>query len=194
MNTTKLKLKCSISERRYNHCLRVAELAQTLAARFGEDAEKAYLAGLLHDCAKDLSDQEMIRVALEAGLAPDAIQCEQPIPLLHAQVGAYLAQRDYCIDDKSVLQAIRYHQSGGVNMTSLDKIVSLADMTDPVRTEPDLEDTRRLLETDLNEAYFQRYSLTIIKLLKESQIYIDKSTAVYNHLLLCRLKQAGSAI
>jgi len=187
-NTIKTTLRGNINERRYNHCLRVAELAQELAMRFGEDAEKAYLAGLLHDCAKDLSKQEMIATAQEAGIEPNDVQLDQPIPLLHARVGAYIARRDYGIEDSCVLQAICYHQSGGIDMTALDKIVSLADMTDPIRTGPDLEITRRLLKTDLDEAYLQRYAFLIIKFLKSGEIFIDKSTDIYNQLLFQRLK------
>jgi len=110
----------------------VEELARALAARWGADAERASRAGLVHDCAKGLSLAQMKGLALAGGLRPDRGMRDSRA-LLHAPVGAYLARRDYGVDDPAMLDAIRWHTTGRASMAVLEKIIYLADMIEPGR-------------------------------------------------------------
>lgn len=126
------KLRASLSEHRYVHSLGVTETAISLAGIYAADAEKCRLAGLLHDCAKHLSTEEMLRVIAEYGirLYPD----EDKYPyLLHAPAGAAIAQRDYGVEDLEVLSAIRYHTVGSHHMSLIDAIIFVADFIEPNR-------------------------------------------------------------
>jgi len=146
------KLQSALKPGRYQHTLGVADTARRLAPRFGVDPMRAYLAGLLHDCAKWMRYEEMVE--LVRGNVPDLTQDELANePVLHAPAGMLVAQRDYGVCDPEILSAIRKHTVGSGGMTALEKLVYTADFVEPNRKPFDgLEDARALAETDLNAA------------------------------------------
>ena len=146
------RLMASMSIKRFAHTLCVACAARRLAVLHGEDAEKAALAGLLHDCAKGMDLIAMQAYAREHGMkVDDAIFATGA--LLHAAVGAHMARYTYGVSDEQVLSAIACHTLGDVPMTRLEMIVYLADKTEPDREDyPGLYEIRRLSETDLHGA------------------------------------------
>ncbi len=177
-------LKKNLTEKRYNHSVLVADYARELALRFKIDTEKAYLAGLLHDCAKRYDDNEMLQIAGEAHLSITDAEKRQPVALLHARLSAYIARRDYGIEDEVILQAIAFHQSGGVGMTALDKIVGLADSTEPSRNDEGLEKIRVILQSDLHRAYLEKFIYTMIKVV-QGRYLLDRDKAdIYNYLVI----------
>ena len=128
------RLHRELSAHRMDHTAYVAETAIALAARFGADAKKARLAALLHDCAKHLSVGELLPYA----------DTEPPVvPILHAYAGADYAKTVYGVEDEEVLRAIRLHTTGDAGMTLLDKIIYLADMIEPSRDFPGVEEIRQ---------------------------------------------------
>ena len=94
--------------------------------RWDADVNKAYLAGLLHDCAKGMSDDDRLDICKKKGIYVSEVEYDNP-SLLHAKVGAYLAKTVYEIDDEEILSAITYHTTGRAEMTLLEKIVFSAD-------------------------------------------------------------------
>ncbi len=142
-------LFAEISEKRLLHSLNTAILAVRYAIRFGEDPDKAAIAGLLHDCAKELPENEMLEMAGEEGR-------EYPIiEMLHAPAGAQYVQTRYNIREDDIIKAIGYHTTGREHMTGIDKIVYLADKLEPARKFDDLLEIRRLVETDLDAAMIE---------------------------------------
>lgn len=125
-------LKKRMDKERYWHTLGVAYTAACMAMRFGEDFERAYLAGLLHDCAKCSTDEEKLALAAEAGIPVNDIEQRSP-GLLHAPLGAYLAQKEFGIRDEEICSAIHYHTLGKPEMTTLEKIIFVADYVEPNR-------------------------------------------------------------
>lgn len=177
------RLKSDLTEGRFVHSLGVAECARALAVRFDCDAERAYIAGLLHDCATKLSGDEMLALALEVGLrAPDEVSAN-PVADYHARLGAVVARRDYGIDDPAILSAIACHQIGGVPMTTLDMIVSLADAIEPSRKGAQIDAIRAIAETDLLQAYIEKCKLYMTNILQNNQPLGSERVAVYNYLL-----------
>lgn len=159
------KIKEQLAERlslhRYTHSLGVVETAINMARAFGVDEEKAEIAALLHDCAKQIPHDEQIRLCYEFGILTDEIKEKQP-GLLHADLGAYVAETEFGIEDKEVLNAIRYHTLARENMTSLEKILYLADIIEPNRKDFDgLEDLRKLCFLNLDEALLFGLDLSI---------------------------------
>ena len=145
-------IKNRLSPRRYEHSVGVARTAEKMAAAAGLDPGKAYVTGILHDYAKNLSDAQLLEIARQAGLITDRIEEESP-DLLHASVGAYLLETGLGIGDAEILAAVRGHTLGSVCMSTLDKIIYLADMIEPTRsTYPGLERLRQLAQQDLDEA------------------------------------------
>ncbi|MCL2874382.1 MAG: bis(5'-nucleosyl)-tetraphosphatase (symmetrical) YqeK [Defluviitaleaceae bacterium] len=121
-----------MSEKRYIHTIGVAKEAIKLADMYGEDAEKAYIAALLHDIAKEMPNSSKLAMAKAVGIKLDE-ELEKIPTLLHGYLGAQIAKTDFGIDDEYVLDAIRYHTTGRANMTLLEKIIYLADIIEPNR-------------------------------------------------------------
>lgn len=135
---------------RYQHTLGVAYTAACLAMKYGEDLDRAYIAGLLHDCAKYIADGERITLCRKWGISYSRAESRSP-QLLHAKMGAYLAEHEYEITDQGVLSAIRYHTTGRPDMTLLEKIIYVSDYIEPNRDKaPNLAAYRQEAFTDLD--------------------------------------------
>ncbi len=117
---------------RFDHTLGVAYTAANMAVVHGCDVKKALIAGMLHDCAKNLSHDEQLEICKKNKIAVTEVEIKNK-GLLHAKVGAYLAKKKYGVDDPEILDAIRYHTTGRPDMTLLDKIVFTADFIEPNR-------------------------------------------------------------
>ena len=144
------KMKKVLDEKRFDHSLGVAYTCATLAFVHGGDIEQTLTAGMLHDCAKCLSHEEKISICNENGIEITASEAASP-GLLHAKVGAYLAEHEYGVADKDILDAIRCHTTGRPAMTHLDKLLYVADYIEPNRKMlPHLDDVRREAYRDLD--------------------------------------------
>ena len=167
------KLASVLKRKRYEHIMGVVRTTAALCERFGEDPQRARLAALLHDCAK-LGAEEMPALAVELGYVPDAFETESP-GLMHGQLGALLAERDYGIMDPEILNAIRYHTTGRRGMSRLEKIIAMADMTEPGRGFPGVEELRILSTQDLDAAMRERLirSRDVVK--RNGQVFHPRS-------------------
>lgn len=171
------KLKDVLQPKRYEHTLGVRYTAASLAMCHGVDVDKAQLAGILHDCAKSYSDEELLSMAEEYQLSISDVERISPY-LLHAKVGAYLAEHIYGVKDEEVLEAIRYHTTGKPEMTALEKIVFIADYIEPNRKMiKGLPESRKLAYKDLDEAMYYILENTL-NYLKEKSVNttIDATT------------------
>ena len=119
-------LKEELSDERYLHTLGVRDCAVELAKRYNLDVKKAELAGLLHDCAKCKTNDELKEIIDKFLDDVDKNELKN-YKTLHAPVGAYYAKEKFNIEDNEILSAIRWHTLGRVNMTTFEKIIFLAD-------------------------------------------------------------------
>ena len=127
------QLQHNLSYERFIHTLGVAYTAHALALCWEyEPAERAFIAGLLHDCAKYEDKNQMYAEAEEHLAIIDEFDRDNP-SLIHAKIGPFIAQRDYGIYDTEVQDAIRYHTTGRPKMTMLEKIIYVADYIEPLR-------------------------------------------------------------
>lgn len=148
------KVQRVVKKRRYQHILGVRFTAQAMAMRFGEDVMKAGYAGVLHDCAKHLSDKEMLLACRKRQIFCSEVEKRQP-SLLHAKLGAVFAKDIYGITDEEILSAIRWHTTGKPGMTKLEKIVFIADFIEPGRKMlPRMEEIRTASFQDLDKAMY----------------------------------------
>ena len=145
------RLRASVPEKRFVHSLGVAAEARRLAALHGADVPRAWLAGLLHDCAKGIPKERQAEECDRLGVALDPATRALP-QVIHGFLGERLARTDYGVRDEAVLRAIRLHTVGGAGMTALDKVVFLADGTEPGRHYPGVEDVRAAADRGLDEA------------------------------------------
>ena len=151
----KKKLKKSQDKERYEHTKGVMYTAGCLAMAHGYYLEKAMLAGLLHDCAKCIPNDEKLTLCKEHNILVTPVEAENPF-LLHAKLGAFLAESEYNITDPDVLHAIKVHTTGEPDMNILDKIIFIADYIEPGRNKaPNLEKVRKQAFHDLNACMAQ---------------------------------------
>lgn len=148
------KLKKHLDESRFEHTLGVRYTSAALAMRYSCSMEKAEVAGLLHDCAKCMTDEKKLKICKKHDLEVRPVELENPF-LLHAKAGACLAKEKYEVEDEDILGAITYHTTGKPAMSLLEKIVFVADYIEPHRSSaPNLEEIRRLAFEDLDEAVY----------------------------------------
>ncbi len=146
----KAKLATMLTPDRYRHSIGVMETAEKMALHFGESAEKAKIAGLLHDCAKDIDKSIMVDMCDSLGVVLDPTKREQR-SLIHADLGAKLLETEFGIFDEEVALAVKNHTLGREEMTNLEKILYLADIIEPNRKHfPGIEEIRRLSMADLD--------------------------------------------
>jgi predicted HD superfamily hydrolase involved in NAD metabolism len=147
----KEQLKPYLDTYRYEHTQGVMYTSAALAMRYEYDLESAEAAGLLHDCAKCISSEEKLRLCEKYGIEISGYE-KKNVSLLHAKLGAQLAERFYGIEDRSILNAIRYHTTGRPNMSLLEKIVFVADYIEPMRDKaPNLSLLRKQAFLNLDE-------------------------------------------
>ncbi len=162
METDKIqkRLYNVLNEKRYNHSIGVMREAVRMAEMFGEDRDKACVAGLLHDCAKYLSTDEAIAIAKKYNvkLDEDTLNCPS---VIHAPIGAIIARYEYGISDEEILKAIENHTVAGRGMTNLCKIIYVADMTESGREFPGVEDLRKKSCISLDDAYKTALKLSL---------------------------------
>lgn len=170
-----------IPGQRWTHTIGVMESAVQLAERFGGDPEKAELAALLHDYAKFWPIERMRRWIVDEQLPSELLEYDKE--LWHAPVGAVAVQRDFQIEDEEVLDAIRYHTSGRERMTTLDKIVCLADYIEPGRDFPDVQQIRDLAQHSLDRALLAGFDSTIRFLLARGKRIFPLTISARNALI-----------
>lgn len=175
-------VKEQLTERRYVHTIGVMEAALELAERYGVDKEKAELAAIFHDYAKFRDKEEMRRIIIDQKMPQDLLQFHDE--LWHAPVGAYLVEKEAGISDAEVLEAIRCHTSGKINMSMLDKVLYVADYIEPGRDFPGVEQVRESAKSSLDIAVIQSMKNTITYLLKRSQPIYPDTFHAYNDMTM----------
>ena len=120
------RLKKELDKGRYEHTKGVMYTAGCMAMAYETSIEQAMLAGLLHDCAKCIPDDEKLQICEEHDIPINAVEYESPF-LLHAKLGAYLAETVYEVKDPEILHAIKVHTTGAPDMSTLDKIIYIAE-------------------------------------------------------------------
>ncbi|MBR5479512.1 MAG: bis(5'-nucleosyl)-tetraphosphatase (symmetrical) YqeK [Clostridia bacterium] len=160
-------LKSTLSEKRLNHTMNVAECSRKLAKVYGADEERAYTAGLLHDITKEYTLEKQLKVCEKYGIILDAAFLESP-QLVHPITGAALA-RELGADDE-ICRAVYNHTLGCVDMTILDKCVWLADLIEPSRNFSGVEEIRTLAYKDIDAAIIAAMTRTVNFLAKKGEI------------------------
>ena len=185
MNYTEILnwLKNNLNEERYIHTLGTAECAKELANKFNLNSEKAYMAGLLQDCAKCFSNEKLLDIIHQH---LNVEECEMlNYKTLHAPVSAYIAEKEFQIDDKEILSAIRWHTLGKLDMTDFEKIVFLADKIEPNTRDKEYSDKIKALLNEpngINKALLKCYKETIKSLVKRDLKICLLTIDIYNKL------------
>ncbi|NRT89834.1 bis(5'-nucleosyl)-tetraphosphatase (symmetrical) YqeK [Clostridium beijerinckii] len=169
-----LYLKSNLLEKRYMHTLGVADTAKRLAKLNGVSEKKAEIAGLAHDVAKNLSIDKMREMIKENNVIISEIE-EKNMNLWHSIVAPIEAKDKLGIDDDEILDAIRWHTTGKEDMSTLTKIIYIADMIEPGRNFDGVDEIRRATFENLDKGVY--FGLTSsIKVLLARNLLIDENT------------------
>ena len=173
-------VKGRLSEKRYQHTLNVKKMAVKLARRYGVQEEKAALAALLHDAAKEIPKEEMKALMAQY---PQYAEGGESRPVWHGVCAAILARTEWGVTDEAVLSAIACHTAGKPGMTKLDKVVYLADMTSKERDWPGVNKLRKLEMKDLDAAMLAALKQTNDFVLSQGKPLDPMSKAAYDDIL-----------
>ncbi len=182
-------LKNTLSERRYIHSLGVMEMAVELAQIYNVDEKKAELAGLLHDNAKEMTPEELLKYVDDNNIKISEVE-RINTKILHGKVGADIAKKKYGVS-KEIQEAIEYHTTTNPNMTTLDKIVFVADKIELNRKSAtyDIEAERELAKKDLDGAVIFIINSNITSLIQKDKLINEESIQTRNKLMIERMKK-----
>ena len=157
--------------------------AVKLAEKYGADTEKAYTAGILHDCAKGYDTDEQIKLCQKYGVVLDDITlaCK---PVIHAPLGAKIAKAEYGVNDKDVLDAIMCHTVAKENMSLLDKIIYIADMIEPMRDFDGVEELRKAAYENIDRAFILGLKQSIVFNAQKNKIIHPNTLSAWNYMLM----------
>lgn len=175
-------LKAIVSPQRFLHCMGVHETVTALAAGYGQEVEPLQIAALVHDCARELPDEELLAAAQAWGLATRPVDRECPV-LLHGRLGVEMARRDLGIDDPVVSSAVIYHTAGHRRMSLSDKLFFLSDHTEPLRSYQGVEELRTVTAQDIDAAVLLAIEINM-EHLRAAGKTIDPLTLELHELLL----------
>lgn len=165
------KLYENITQDRFLHSISVANEAKKLAIIYNYNVEKAFLAGLLHDCCKCYNKDEIYKYCFKYQFKLDEYLSKN-LALVHAFLGYFVANDLYSVLDEDILNSIKYHTTGKENMSTLEKIIYIADYTEPKRTHSDSKIAREISYKCLDRAVLHILKNTI-------QFNIEKGNEIY---------------
>ena len=181
----KIDLRESLSEFRYNHSIGVMNKAIELAKIYGEDEDKAALAGLTHDIAKEISNEEAFEIAKKNNIVFDEIQ-KRNTRLLHGIIGAIIVKEKYGFDEQ-IQNAIKYHTATYYKMDMLAKIIYVADKIEETRRPFEkLEIWRKIANTDIDQAIILIINFVAERIIEENGLIHPAMIETRNFLLMKR--------
>ncbi|WP_437130173.1 bis(5'-nucleosyl)-tetraphosphatase (symmetrical) YqeK [Peptostreptococcus russellii] len=177
------RLSDYLPEKRIRHSLNVAKAAVKLCEFCGCDKEKAEIAGILHDTAKYIKFEKVDDYCKKYGIELDKLE-ESSTALSHSLVGAYIARYEFGIEDREILDAIRYHTTGRANMKPLEKAIYLADLIELGRDYPGVEELREMAYSGkIDEVIVKSIDNTITLVLKKKSPLHTRTVEARNYYI-----------
>ncbi len=166
---------------RFKHSKNVAKEAVRLAKKYGADAEKAEIAGILHDATKESSEDEQMKLIEKAGIELTPLE-RSSHKLWHAISGAAFVQVELGITDPDIINAIRYHTTGRSGMSLLEKVIFIADFTSAERDYDGVDKMRKAADKNLDEAVLEGMAFTISDLAQRKLTIAPDTFMGYNEV------------
>lgn len=173
-------VKLQLSTDRYNHTLRVTEVAIELAKRFDCNVEDVTIAALLHDCAKDKDERRLRELIQQYGLPEQLLDYD--IELWHGPVASKIATERLAIKNSNIVNAIYYHTTGRAEMSLVELIVFVADYIEPARSFPGVDEVRENAQYDIIVAARNALKNTIVFLINKNVTIHPDTFLAYNDL------------
>lgn len=177
------KLNTMLKPNRLAHSINVANCAVKLSEIYGCDTRKAYLAGLVHDCAKYFTKDQIDSYVKKYNIKLDPLEVNN-ISLSHSVIGSFVIQDVFNIQDMDIINAVRYHTTGRENMSTLEKIIFMADMIEEGRNFPGVDELRKLsFNGQLDKALITSFNNTIKFVIENNQLIHPRSVSARNYLM-----------
>ncbi|MCT4632194.1 MAG: bis(5'-nucleosyl)-tetraphosphatase (symmetrical) YqeK [Firmicutes bacterium] len=183
MKKLKDKVKGKLKKKRFLHTEGVVDTAVELCKIYGIDGQKAILAGYLHDYTKYMKKDEILEIVKREKIKLNEVE-KHNLFLVHGYTAAVVARDEFAISDEEVLDAIRYHTFGRVNMTILDMIMYVADAIEPEREYDGIEQLRKLAKKDIEKAYLMALEHSIKYVIDKNQMIHPNSIESRNAILM----------
>lgn len=183
LEVIKNDLKKILSEKRFEHSLAVAKQAVILAETYGVDKNHAYIAGLVHDTCKELSKNEQLKIINESGIILSNIEKNEP-NIWHGYAASGFIRNKWGIDDDDIGNAVKNHTCGRKNMSTLEKIIFIADLTSEDRNYPDSKKIREISYSNLDEAIYNCYLYIIPFILNKKGNITQNTIDSYNDAII----------
>lgn len=174
--------KKTLSEKRFYHTSCVVKQAQKLARIYGCDQRKAMTAAWLHDICKEMKPETQLQWAQKYGIIFDDAQRSQP-KTWHGMAACGYMKLELEISDPEIISAVRYHTTGCAEMSELDEVVYLADLTSEDRSYPDIQRIRGLAETSLKAAMKEAMRFAVSDLVERSLCISGDTFGAYNRYI-----------
>lgn len=190
INYLKQKLKEVLSEKRYNHSIRVMETAQELAKLYNANINNVTIAALLHDYAKEFPKKDLVNICKECCLKEtnDYLEAGQ---ILHSFAGAHFVNKYLGITDTDILNSIKYHTTGRENMELIEKIIYIADAIEPQRSYMHVDEIRKLAKENIDQAILFEINKKIEYLISNNSIIHHNTIKLRNWLITKVLNNQG---
>lgn len=172
-------LEKNLSEARFQHCLNVKKECKRLAELYHVNTDIAEIAGLLHDICKEMKPEEQEELMKLSDLDVCAEELATP-QLWHGIAGAQLLKQKYCITNQYVLYAVRFHTVARKDMSQLEKIVYLADLTEEGRTFVDVHILRDLVNRNLDMGMYYALRFSVQDILRKGGLLPRHTVEAYN--------------
>lgn len=181
----KIIIRELMGDKRYVHSVNVSKEAVRLAKKYGADPEKAAVAGILHDIAKEFSPEKQLQIIADGDIILSEVEKSSP-KLWHSIAGSVYIQTELGITDVDIINAIRYHTSARAGMSLLEKVIFLADFTSEERDYPDIDVIREKAEISLEEGMLYGIRFTLKHLLRKAALISPDAIGAYNEIIINR--------
>lgn len=175
-------LKKRLSKHRYHHSICVANEAKVLAKKNDYDERKAYLAGLIHDVCKEDSTKNQLELMSRCKTYIDDTEKTAKV-LYHGAAGSVFIEEEFKIYDEDIQNAVRYHTVAREGMSTLEKIVYLADLVSEDRTYSDVKKYRKLAHKDLDIGMLEALKYSIKNTVNEECEIVKSTLSAYNEYI-----------
>ena len=175
-------LKKRLSKERYHHSICVASEAKALAKENNFDEKKAYLAGLVHDVCKEDGTKKQLELMSRCKTYIDDVERTSKA-LYHAVAGSVYIEENFKITDNDIQNAVRYHTVAREGMSTLEKIVYLADLVSVDRTYSDVKKYRKLAHKNLDTGMLEALKYSIKSTVNKECEIVKSTLSAYNEYI-----------
>ena len=173
----------NVTEKRLKHIMGVSETAKKYAKKLKLNSSKAEISGLLHDCAKEFTNRQLLKLARKFRIKLDKVDLINP-HVLHARVGEYVARKEFGMKDKDVLAGIRCHTLAEPSMSKLAMVVYLADSTEPSRDKKKSKPLKKVFKDEgLESAVLAAIDMKLLDVIEKGKIVHPYTISARNWLI-----------